>query len=617
MNSWKHGARLNDDLTHTTFRVWAPLASSARVVLPTAKDHTHPMSPVEKGYFEIEVADCPAGTRYLFQIDENTPRPDPASRSQPDGVHKESAVVNHRFAWADTDWAGLPLDEYIIYELHIGTFTDAGTFEAAISELPRLRELGITAIEIMPVAQFPGERNWGYDGVYPYAAQHSYGGLRGLQTLVNAAHLQGIAVVLDVVYNHLGPEGNYISSYGPYFTNNYRTPWGDSLNFDSAHSDGVRDFFIGNAFFWIEECHIDALRLDAVHAIIDTSALPFLHQLTETVHSTARRLHKRIYVMGENDRNDPMFATSAELGGIGGDTQWSDDFHHALHGVLTGEAHGYYKDFGKVSQMAKAFSDGFVYDGCYSPHRLRHHGADSRHLEGVRFVVCSQNHDQIGNRPLGERLSMLLPLPAVKLAATATILSPFIPLLFMGEETASQNPFLYFVSHGDESLVEAVRNGRAEEFREFFCIGQAPDPQAKETFLQSKVHSNTTNAGNAVFELYKDLLTLRKSTPLLNAATKKQTSAQANDHRRTMTVSRRQDGSEILMLFNFALEPQNFVIPTAINLWHVSLDTEDKRYGGAGKQTEDLLTASGELSVTIAGISALILSRSATNAAHQ
>jgi maltooligosyltrehalose trehalohydrolase len=411
------------------------------------------------------------------------------------------------------------------------------------------------------------------------------------------------------VYNHLGPEGNYLPVFGPYFTPNYHTPWGDSVNFDGPYSDGVRDFFLGSALFWVENCHVDALRLDAVHAVIDTSAIPFLRQLTEVVHQAGRRLHKRVHVTGENDRNDPRFTVVPELGGIGADSQWSDDFHHALHTVLTGENFAYYKDFGKVSHLAKAYTDGFVYDGCYSIHRRRHHGADSRAQHGIRFIVCSQNHDQIGNRAMGDRLSMLLDFSQTKLAAVALLTAPYLPLIFMGEETGAQSPFMYFVSHGEPTLIEAVRKGRATEFHEFFAHGDGPDPQSEETFLKSKLRQNATKEGTMINKLYRNLLGLRKSVPALRPLNKRQTSALPNDLRHTMVLWRDAEEGEVMIFFNFAKESNVFHVAANSGSWKVLLNTETTMYGGADIESGSGMESAGELVMELPASSAIILQR--------
>jgi maltooligosyltrehalose trehalohydrolase len=445
------GAKL--DKTHNcTFTVWAPARRRVELKLTP-----HPLDgkvgagqegliemelPGESaeaketaGYWQLTVPDIQPGTRYFFQLDGSVTRPDPASNFQPEGVHGPSEVIDHgQFQWKDEKWKGIGLKDMIIYELHVGTFTPEGTFSAAIGRLSDLKELGINAVEIMPVAQFPGDRNWGYDGVYPYAVQNSYGGPDKLKELVNASHRAGLAVVLDVVYNHLGPEGNYLRDFGPYFTDKYQTPWGQAINFDGPYSDPVREFFIENALYWFRDYHIDALRLDALHAVFDMSAKHFLRELSERVAEFSKENGRRFYLVAESDLNDVRLIKPRSRGGYGLDAQWSDDFHHSLHALLTGEKKGYYQDFGSVRNLAKVFREGFVYTGQYSEHRKRRHGSKPKHRKARQFVVCIQNHDQVGNRMYGKRLSQLVGFESLKLAAGTVILSPYIPHLFMGEE---------------------------------------------------------------------------------------------------------------------------------------------------------------------------------------
>ncbi|HEU4580630.1 MAG TPA: malto-oligosyltrehalose trehalohydrolase [Polyangiaceae bacterium] len=417
-----------------TFEVWAPQARRVEVKLVDS-GRIEVLQPDGRGYFAATLAKVPVGAAYLYRLDGERERPDPASRQQASGVHGPSQVCDlSAHQWQDSAWRGVPLRDYVIYELHVGTFSRAGTFDGVIPELQRLRALGITALEIMPVAQFPGARNWGYDGVYPFAVQDSYGGAPGLQRLVDACHQAGLAVILDVVYNHLGPEGNYLRDFGPYFTDRYSTPWGAALNFDGADNEGVRRYFIENALHWVEDFHIDALRLDAVHAIIDCSARPFLEELADTVRERGERLGRRPYLIAESDLNDPRLVRPSALGGHGLDAVWSDDFHHAAHSLLTGETSGYYADFGHIEDLARAFQSGMSRPGEYSGYRRRRHGRSGAILAPEQGVVCVQNHDQIGNRLLGERSGTLLNFDQQKLAAAVLCLSPYLPLLFMGEE---------------------------------------------------------------------------------------------------------------------------------------------------------------------------------------
>lgn len=424
-----------------------------------------------------------------------------------------SRRVNHtRFAWTDGGWRAPTLASGVVYELHVGTFTPQGTFDAAIAGIPHLAALGVTHVEVMPVGEFPGNWGWGYDGVDLYAPHHAYGGPDGLKRLVNALHEAGLAAILDVVYNHLGPSGNYLARYGPYFTDKIRTPWGQAVNFSGENCDEVREFFIGNALMWLRDYHFDGLRLDAVHAIVDTSAKHLLEELSERVEELERELGRRLVLIAESDLNDPRVIRSRELGGYGMDAQWSDDLHHALHTVITGERGGYYADFGCMSHLAKALERGFVYDGCYSNFRGRRHG---RPLEGIaksKLIVALQNHDQIGNRAGGERISSLAALERVKAGAALYLTAPFVPMIFQGEEWAASATFLYFTNHTDPSLAQIVSEGRRSEFAAFGWAPEAvPDPQAEETFLRSKLPwdelQNPRHAG--VLRWYRDLIALR------------------------------------------------------------------------------------------------------------
>jgi maltooligosyltrehalose trehalohydrolase len=470
------------------FVVWAPKRKQVEVVLVDDRRRFVFMERDALGYWRT-VSDAKAGTKYLYRLDGSDERPDPASRFQPDGVHGPSEIVDVRdFAWTDGNWRAPALEKSVFYELHVGTFTPEGTFEAVTRQLDRLMELGITTIELMPIAQFPGAHNWGYDGTYPYAVQNTYGSPRDLQKLVDAAHGRGIGVALDVVYNHLGPEGNYLSEFGPYFTEHYRTPWGAAINFDGPDSDEVRHFFIQNALYWLEHFHVDVLRLDAIHGIFDASAFPFLAELSSAVESLSVRLGRSIHLIAESDQNDARVLRCTQDGGFGMQGVWSDDFHHAVHTLLTGEQFGYYADFGKVQHLVKTLRNGWCYAGEYSCYRKRKHGNTPPKTNPARFMVCNQNHDQVGNRAFGERLSRLVTFEDLKLAAGITLLSPFTPLLFMGEEYGETAPFQYFTSHGDEKLAEAVRQGRRADFQAFEWAKDVPDPQAEETFAASKLN---------------------------------------------------------------------------------------------------------------------------------
>lgn len=414
-----------------------------RVVRPVPRDPVT-MAPARGGWFEAVLRGLEPGARYIYILDGERKRPDPVSRAQPDGVHGPSEVVDTRaFSWKDESWRGLALRDMVIYELHVGAFTSEGTFDAVIPRLERLRELGVTAVELMPVASFPGSWNWGYDGVALFAPQRTYGGPAGLQRLVDACHNHGLAVVLDVVYNHLGPEGNHLTEFGPYFTDRYTTPWGQAINYDGEDARPVRDFIIANALYWVREYHIDSLRLDAIHGIFDASPLHILRELNDSAQRLARRIGRIVSVVAESDLNDRRVIDPVRKKGYGLAGQWSDDFHHCVHTLLTGEQNGYYADFGSLKQLAKAYTDGFVYDGQYSSLRGRAHGTPTRDISAERFIVYAQNHDQVGNRARGERLYSLVDFDALKLAAAAILLSPYVPLLFMGEEYGERTPFLF------------------------------------------------------------------------------------------------------------------------------------------------------------------------------
>ena len=501
------------------FSVWAPAQRRLAVrVHDEAGARDIPMERDAFGTFEVVVPDAGAGLLYEYVTELGAARPDPASRSQPRGVHGPSCVVDPRaFRWTDGGWRGLEMADLAIYELHVGTFSAEGTFDAVILALAGLRDLGITAIEVMPVAEFPGTRNWGYDGVHPYAPQSSYGGAEGLRRLVDAAHREGLAVLLDVVYNHVGPEGNYLGEYGPYFTDRYRTPWGRALNFDDAGSDEVRRWAVENATHWIEEHHMDGLRLDAVHAIYDASPVHILREIAESVHAAGARSGRRTLAIAESDLNDARLVRPPDVGGYGLDGQWSDDYHHAVHVALTGERSGYYADYSGAREVGKALADRFVYDGRYSPHRGRRHGAPCRDVPADRFVVCLQNHDQVGNRATGDRLTALVAPAQARLAAALLLLSPYVPLLFMGQEYGEPNPFQYFVSHGDESLAEAVREGRRREFASFAWEGEVPDPTAEDTFHRSRIeHARAASSPHRELRaLHRDLLWMRRREPAL------------------------------------------------------------------------------------------------------
>ena len=479
------------------------------------------MRPVDRperpGWWEQPGGAPAPGHRYGFSIDGGPTRPDPRSRFQPDGPEGLSQWVDPgSFAWTDGDWPGRDVTATVLYELHIGTFTSEGTFRSAIDRLDHLVDLGVGAIELMPAAEFPGRHGWGYDGVDLSAVHHAYGGPDGLVEFVNACHGRGLAVVFDVVYNHLGPAGNYLADFGPYFTDRYSTPWGLAVNLDGPGSDEVRRFFIDNALMWLRDYHGDGLRLDAVHALVDTSALHFLEELRAEVDVLSDQQHRPLALIAESDLNDPRLVASADRGGYGLDAQWSDDFHHALHSVLTGERSGYYRDFGELSQLADALSRAFVYDGRYSGHRGRRHGRRPVEIPARRFLAYLQNHDQIGNRAGGERSAALMSVERLKIAAALVILSPFVPMLFQGEEWAASTPFQYFTDHPDPDLGRAVSQGRRREFASFgWDEGDVPDPQDPATFVRSQLDWGERDRPphGEMLDWHRGLIILRMSRP--------------------------------------------------------------------------------------------------------
>lgn len=502
------------------FLLWAPNARRVGLHLCDA-DELVTMEPLALGYHQAIVPELGPCAQYLYQLDDNRRLPDPASRFQPQGVHGPSQIVElDEFEWTDQGWKGTALHDNVFYELHAGTFTREGTFDAVIPHLEELVDLGITTIELMPIAQFPGSRNWGYDGVYLFAPQNSYGGPAALRRLVDAAHAHGLGVALDVVYNHLGPEGNYLNAFGPYFTDRYRTPWGQAINFDGQSSDEVRRFFIENAVYWLEDYHFDALRLDAIHGIFDFSACHFLAQLKSAVAGLSARLGRPLHLIAESDLNDSRLLRDAGEGGYALDGQWSDDFHHSVHVLLTGESRGYYSDFGGIAPLAATLKDGWYYSGQYSSYRQRRHGNSSSGIAPSKFVVCTQNHDQVGNRAAGDRLTALVDFESLKLAAGINLLSPFVPLLFMGEEYGETAPFQYFTSHGDPGLVEAVRRGRREEFAAFGWAESVPDPQDEQTFVRSSLNHSLKEKDphRTLLRFYQELIRIRSEFKLGAAA---------------------------------------------------------------------------------------------------
>ncbi|MPR37270.1 malto-oligosyltrehalose trehalohydrolase [Salmonirosea aquatica] len=575
------GVNFSDEGT-ASIVLWAPKSSSASVLIE-AKQRTITLEKKEYGYWSLETEEVKPGDEYLFVLDDGKEFPDPASLSQPGGVHGLSRAVDLKsFAWTDGDWQNIDLESYLIYEVHTGTYTSEGTFAAMEAKLDYLVDLGITAIEIMPVAQFSGDRNWGYDGVLPFCVQNSYGGAEALQHLVDKCHEKGLAVILDVVFNHIGPEGNNLDHFGHYFTDKYHTPWGNAINFDDAWCDGVRKFFKENALMWFRDFHIDALRLDAVHAIKDFSPVHILKEIKLEVEQLMWETGRLHYLIVELDLNDNRFINPVDQGGYGMDAQWIDEFHHALR-VSSGQpGTGYYSDFDGVASLAKSYEDAYVYDGAFSEHRKKKFGIKASGNAGRQFVVFSQNHDHVGNRMLGERSSQLVSPSMQKLMAGAVLVSPYLPLLFMGEEYAEPNPFLYFVSHTDPELAEAVRKGRKKEFSAFHLEGEAPDPMAGETFNNSKLQWDLpdTEPHRTMLGYYKNLIAIRKKYPALNKLNRWNLRVAHDPSRQTLTLIRSHNEQQVVCFMNFSKGSHEAELPDTPGTWHKLLGSSDPQWGG-------------------------------------
>lgn len=574
------------------FVLWAPKCTSVALeLLEEGSSRIVPMARTQD-YWQLQIHDVMPGSLYRYLLDGSESRPDPASSYQPQGVHGPSMIIDQgAYCWKDAGWKGRGLSELVIYELHVGTFTTQGTFEGVVQKLDYLQDLGITAIELMPVAQFPGARNWGYDGTYPFAPQNSYGGVAGLKGLVDAAHQRGIAVILDMVYNHFGPEGNYTERFGQYFTNKYSTPWGKALNFDDAYSDHVRRFFVTNVLYLFNHYHIDALRLDAVHAIVDMSAKHILTELSEAVEQFNRLQPVTRLLIAESDLNDPRIIRPHRENGYGMDGQWCDDFHHALHALMTGERTGITMDFGRGEDFVKAYEEGFVYDWRYSAYRKRFHGSSSAGISAARMVVFAQNHDQVGNRMNGERLGALVDFEAQKMIAGLVLSAPYIPLLFMGEEYGEDAPFLYFVSHGDAHLVEAVRRGRREEFAGYGWEGLPPDPQSQQTFERSKLDWELCFKGThaTLHAFYRTLLKLRRSLVALRQLPQGRRECSFDNAQRLLTILRTHPEQTLVMCANFNDTPAAFVNACPQRTMHLLFDSSSPQWQGGGSAMPALL----------------------------
>ncbi len=611
--------------SESSFLVWAPRAQRVELLLaePTGDPSVTPtsrlaMRPLPDGYHHV-VADAPPGTTYRYRLHradgDVVDRADPASRWQPQGVEGPSAVDEPGPVELPAGFVAPAMHRQVLYELHVGTFSHPGTFDGVIEHLDDLVDLGVTSLELLPVAQFPGERNWGYDGVLPYAVQDSYGGPAGLRRLVDAAHTRGLAVWLDVVYNHLGPEGNHLDDFGPYFTDRYVTPWGPALNADGPDSDAVRRFVVDNAVRWVTEFGIDGLRLDAVHAILDQSATHLLEEIAGAVHEAGQAAGRRVHVVAESDLCDARLLRHPEAGGMGLDGQWADDFHHAMHVALTGERDGYYADYGGLGDLVAQLRDRYVYAGRYSPSRGRTVGRPAPDVPYDRFVVCVQNHDQVGNRKHGERLGELTDLEGCKLAAAAMLTSPFVPLLFMGEEYADPAPFQFFTSFLDPELGDAVRQGRRAEFAAFEqWKGQAPDPQDPATFERSRLDRAVRDRSEHAHlrDVYRALLALRHDEPLITDPAAPDVEPFPVPGHQALVLRRRDrsGGRQLLVVLNADEGDAEVVVPDAGGAWRTAFDTADPRWGGPGGSA--VTTTDDILRTTVRRHAALVLLREET-----
>lgn len=600
------GAQLNEN-EQCTFTVWAPFCDSVSVAVSSSSGSTWPMQKGELGYWNATVNDISPGTQYWYKLNNDTLRADPASRLQPDGVHGASAVADNNFRFTDDGWTGIDLSNMIMYELHTGTFTKEGTFQGIISKLGYLQQLGITAIEIMPIAQFPGHRNWGYDGVFPFAIHNTYGSARDLKQLVDAAHRHGIAVILDVVYNHAGPEGNYLHHFGPYFTTKYKTPWGNSMNFDDAWCDAVRNYFIQNALMWLDEFRIDGLRLDAVHAIYDFSARHIMQELTDHVRLLEKQTGRKKILIAELDLNNPRYVTPVDQGGYGMDAQWVDEFHHALHVLLIGEKSGYYEDFGGLDMLARSLQFSYVYVGQYSPHRKKRFGVMPNNTSYNQFIAFTQNHDQVGNRLMGDRLTTALSAEALKLAAAALLLGPHVPLLFMGEEYGEKNPFLYFTSHTDEQLIALLCEGRRNEFAAFNWQGEVPDPQEEALFHQSKL-SWKTDEIPGLRDFYRILISFRKTRPALKNFVRGDAVQQISIYNNVLYFERHGNNDTIVIYLHFGKTPETLVNERPVTLKKL-FDSSNESWHGPGSAVPAFINKGQSFSLN--PLSAVVFERQA------
>lgn len=591
------------------FRIWAPNADRVQLHLHGASEAYHEMQGDRHGYWTLSLDDIAAGQRYTYTLD-GTDYPDPVSRYQPEGIFGPSAVVARDYPWTDAAWRGRPMDDLIIYELHIGTFTDGGTFASAVERLDELVEVGITAVELLPVAQFSGARNWGYDGVLQFAVQDSYGGPDGLKSFVDACHAREIAVLLDVVYNHFGPEGSFYPAFGPYLTEHYKTPWGPAINFDGPYSDEVRAFFIENVLYWMHEYHLDGLRLDATHHLYDGTATHILQAMAQTVAEHRRRANRHFHLIAESDTNDPRLLRPTNVGGIGLDAQWNDDFHHTVHALLTNETGHYYAGYDTLDSLVKALREGFVYSGQYSEFRKRSHGAPSHDIPGHQLIVFTQNHDQIGNRLPSERIATYLPFDALKLWIGLAALSPYVPMIFMGEEYAEPALFNYFTDFSSDELIEAVTNGRMEAFA-LGADGEGfPPPQDDATFQVSKLNHDLKHHGKhaVMLAFHRELFRLRRELPVLADLAKERMEVLAYTTANVLFWRRWRDHDSVIAAYNLGQYSANVTLPVPAGRWRCLIDSAEPRWAEDASDPqasgpERIVESGGELRLTLPALS--------------
>ena len=603
----RHGPELHGDGT-ATFRLWAPRAERVSLRL---RDETHDMAAGADGWHELRASAMP-GDRYGFALPDGKTRPDPASRRQPDGVHEPSALVDLSALPFEVDaWDVAPLERAVIYELHTGTFTAQGTFGAAVARLDALVDLGVTHVEVMPVNGVNGMWNWGYDGVAWYTVHEPYGGPEGFARFVDACHARGLGVILDVVYNHLGPSGNYLPDFAPYLTQG-RSTWGDLLNLDGPDSDPVRAFIVGNVTQWLRDYRVDGLRLDAVHALVDQSARHILAEIADAAAALEADLGRPLLLIAESDRNDPLTVTRRAENGLGMGAQWVDDLHHAIHTAVTGERDGYYVDYDGLPDVARAYRDGFVYNGRWSPYRRKTVGAPLPDtVPGHRLVTCIQNHDQVGNRAAGERLTTLVPPELVRVAIVLFLASPTTPMLWMGEEYGETSPFQFFTSHPETELGQAVSQGRREEFADFssWSADDVPDPQDPATFQRSKLDWSRadTPQGQARRALWRDLLRLRREVPALGKGRRDLVTVHRADQEVLVVERRGEDGGAVIVAACLGAQGAGVTLPAGS--WRVLLDSEDDTYGGRNRATVDGST--GAPALHLAPAAAAVVTREA------